>query len=55
MFLGLELNQVGRDGMATTFLAGACHQAQMCVGLAIAALFVYKMEDLDRQDGSRGR
>lgn len=39
MFLGLELNQVGRDGMASTFLAGACHQAQLCVGLGIAAIF----------------
>ena len=29
MFLSLELNQVGRDGMATTFLAGAAHQGQM--------------------------
>lgn len=29
MFLGLELNKVGRDGMAATFLAGFCHQAQM--------------------------
>ena len=33
MFLSLELNQVGRDGMATTFLAGAAHQGQMVVGL----------------------
>lgn len=39
MFLGLELNQVGRDGMATTFMAGAAHQGQMIVGLAIAAAF----------------
>lgn len=39
MFLGLELNQVGRDGMATTFLAGVAHQGQMAVGLGIAALF----------------
>lgn len=39
MFLGLELNKVGRDGMATTFLAGFCHQAQMLLGLAIAAVF----------------
>ena len=37
MFLGLELNKVGRDGMVTTFLAGAAHQGQMMVGLAIAA------------------
>ncbi|MFR3762966.1 MAG: sodium/glutamate symporter, partial [[Clostridium] symbiosum] len=39
MFLGLELNKVGRDGMAATFLAGFCHQAQMLLGLAIAAVF----------------
>lgn len=39
MFLGLELNKVGRDGMVTTFLAGAAHQGQMMVGLAIAAAF----------------
>ena len=39
MFLGLELNQVGRDGMSTTFMAGAAHQGQMIVGLAIAAAF----------------
>ena len=39
MFLGIELGKVGRDGMATTFLAGACHQAQMLVGLAVAAVF----------------
>lgn len=39
MFLGLELNKVGRDGMASTFLAGACHQAQMVFGLAVAAIF----------------
>ena len=29
MFLGLELNKVGRDGMAYHVLAGFCHQAQM--------------------------
>lgn len=39
MFLSLELSQVGRDGMATTFLAGAAHQGQMAAGLGIAALF----------------
>lgn len=39
MFLGLKLNKVGRDGMAATFLAGFCHQAQMLLGLAIAAAF----------------
>ena len=39
MFLSLELNQVGRDGMATTFMAGAAHQGQLVVGLGIAALF----------------
>lgn len=54
MFLGLELNQVGRDGMATTFLAGACHQAQMCVGLAIAALFGLFMKGLPYQFGYMG-
>ena len=54
MFLGLELNQVGRDGMATTFLAGACHQAQMCAGLAIAALFGLFMKGLPYQFGYMG-
>ena len=31
MFLSLELNQVGRDGMATTFMAGVAHQGQLIV------------------------
>lgn len=39
MFLGLELNKVGRDGMATTFMAGVAHQGQMVIGLVIAAAF----------------
>lgn len=39
MFLGIELGRVGRDGMATTFLAGVIHQSQLMVGLGIAALF----------------
>lgn len=39
MFLGLELNKVGRDGMATTFLAGACHQIQLLIGFGVAAIF----------------
>lgn len=39
MFLGIELGKVGRDGMATTFMAGVCHQAQMLIGLGVAAVF----------------
>ena len=39
MFLGIELGKVGRDGMATTFLAGVCHQSQMLIGLGAAAVF----------------
>lgn len=39
MFLGLELSQIGRDGLATTFMAGAAHQFQLAVGLGIAAIF----------------
>lgn len=39
MFLSLELNKVGRDGLACTFMAGAAHQLQMVAGLAVAALF----------------
>lgn len=39
MFLGLEINRVGRDGLATTFLSGAIHQGQLVAGLGLAALF----------------
>lgn len=39
MFLGLELNKLGRDGLATTFMAGAAHQLQIVIGLAVAAGF----------------
>lgn len=39
MFLGIELGKVGRDGMATTFLAGVCHQSQLLIGLGTAAVF----------------
>ena len=54
MFLSLELNQVGRDGMATTFLAGAAHQGQMVVGLGIAALFGVLGSTLPYQFGYMG-
>jgi ESS family glutamate:Na+ symporter len=39
MFLGLELGKVGRDGMATTFIAGTVHQSQLLIGLGVAAVF----------------
>lgn len=39
MFLGIKLDNVGRDGMACTFMAGAIHQMQMLVGFLVAALF----------------
>ena len=54
MFLSLELNQVGRDGMATTFMAGVAHQGQLIVGLGLAALFGLFMTDLPYQFGYMG-
>lgn len=39
MFLGIELGNVGRDGMACTFMAGIIHQMQLLVGLGVAAVF----------------
>lgn len=54
MFLSLELNQVGRDGMATTFMAGVAHQGQLIVGLGITALFGLFMTDLPYQFGFMG-
>lgn len=54
MFLGLELSRVGRDGMASTFLAGACHQGQMVAGLAVAAVCGLFMTDLPYQFGYMG-
>lgn len=54
MFLSLELNQVGRDGMATTFMAGVAHQGQLAVGLGIAALFGLLGSTLPYQFGYMG-
>lgn len=39
MFLGLELGDVNRDAMVSTFLAGTIHQVQILAGLAIAFIF----------------
>lgn len=39
MFLGLELGEVNRDAMVSTFLAGTIHQMQMLTGLGIAFVF----------------
>lgn len=38
-FLGLEIGNVSKDAMATTFLAGTVHQAQLLIGLGIAFVF----------------
>lgn len=38
-FLGLEIGNVNRDAMASTFLAGTIHQMQLLVGLGIAFVF----------------
>lgn len=54
MFLGIQLDSIGRDGMATTFLAGAAHQAQLLLGLGITAIFCLFMKDLPYQFGYMG-
>ncbi len=53
MFLGIELGKVGRDGMATTFMAGVCHQSQILIGLGVAAVFGL-FTDLPYQFGYMG-
>lgn len=54
MFLGIKLDSIGRDGMATTFMAGATHQAQLILGLGITALLGIFMKDLPYQFGYMG-
>jgi len=54
MFLGLELGKVGRDGLATTFLAGVCHQMQLLVGLGVTAIIGMFVTNLPYQFGYMG-
>ncbi len=54
MFLGIKLGGVGRDGLATTFLAGVIHQSQILVGLGIVVLLNMFGADLLYQFGYMG-